>query len=143
MSYFQMTLVICFSVRSLQFSDDSETFTQIIHTVFIHSPPGLDLLIVRVPTYYSRLGSSIRVFGTSHWYLPDKTRRIDNRIHGGISNPHSQHASNRKTTPFFFKGRVRGLSALQPVGRLYPCPNEFPSYISRGATHYIGTRNLC
>jgi len=34
-------------------------------------------------------------------------------------------------------------SALQPVGRLYPCPNEFPSIISRGATHHIGTRDLC
>ena len=34
-------------------------------------------------------------------------------------------------------------SALQPVGRLYPCPNEFLSFISRGATHHIGTRDLC
>ena len=34
-------------------------------------------------------------------------------------------------------------SALQPVGRLYPCPNEFPSFISRGAMHHIGTRDLC
>ena len=34
-------------------------------------------------------------------------------------------------------------SALQPVGRLYPCPNEFPSFISRGATNHIGTRDLC
>ena len=41
------------------------------------------------------------------------------------------------------KGRVWGFSALQPVGRLYPCPNEFPSFISRGATHHIGTRELC
>ena len=30
-------------------------------------------------------------------------------------------------------------SALRPVGRLYPCTNEFPSFISRGATHRIGT----
>ena len=41
------------------------------------------------------------------------------------------------------KGRVWGLSALQHVGRLYPCPNEVPSFISRGATHHIGTRDLC
>jgi len=41
------------------------------------------------------------------------------------------------------KGRVWGLSALQPVGRLYPCPNEFPSLLSRGATHHVGTRDLC
>ena len=34
-------------------------------------------------------------------------------------------------------------AALQPVGRLYPCPNEFPSFISRGATHHIGTTDLC
>jgi len=34
-------------------------------------------------------------------------------------------------------------SALQPVDRLYPCPSEFPSFISRGATHHIGTRDLC
>jgi len=33
--------------------------------------------------------------------------------------------------------------ALQPVGRLYPCPIEFPLFISRGATHRIGTRDLC
>ena len=41
------------------------------------------------------------------------------------------------------KGRVWGLTALQPVGRLYPCPNEFPSFIIRGATQHIGTRDLC
>jgi len=34
-------------------------------------------------------------------------------------------------------------SALQPVGQLYPCPSEFPSFISRGATHHIGMRDLC
>ena len=34
-------------------------------------------------------------------------------------------------------------SALQPVGRLYPWPNELPSFISRGATHHIGTRDPC
>jgi len=33
-------------------------------------------------------------------------------------------------------------SALQPVGRLYPCPNEFPSFISRGATHHRHERPL-
>ena len=33
--------------------------------------------------------------------------------------------------------------ALQPVGRLYPCPNEFPSFITRGTMHHIGTRDLC
>ena len=31
------------------------------------------------------------------------------------------------------------ISALQPVGRLYLCPNEFPSFITRGATHHIET----
>jgi len=39
--------------------------------------------------------------------------------------------------------KVGAFSALQPVGRLHPCPIEFPSFISRGATHHIGTRDLC
>ena len=41
------------------------------------------------------------------------------------------------------KVACRAFSALQPVGRLYPCPIEFPSFISRGATHHTGTRDLC
>jgi len=41
------------------------------------------------------------------------------------------------------KGRVWGFLAPQPVGRLYPCPNEFPSFNSRGAMHHIGMRDLC
>ena len=34
------------------------------------------------------------------------------------------------------------ISALQHVGRLYPHPNEFPSFISRGATHHGHERPL-
>ena len=47
-------------------------------------------------------------------------------------------ACNRTT-----KVACGAFSALQHVGRLYPCPNEFPSFISRGATHHISTRDLC
>jgi len=44
--------------------------------------------------------------------------------------------------PIFLKVACGAFSALQPVGRLYPCPNEFSSFSSRGATHHIGTRDL-
>jgi len=52
---------------------------------------------------------------------------------------------NRNICSFGVKLKVACgvFSALQPVGRLYPCPIEFPSFISRSATHHIGTRDLC
>ena len=54
-----------------------------------------------------------------------------------------QFSGVRRTPPKKLKVACGAFSALQPVGRLYPCPNDFPSFISRGATHHMGTRDLC
>jgi hypothetical protein len=49
------------------------------------------------------------------------------------------HASTVKV-----KGRVWGLFGTAACRPIVPLPpNDFPTFITRGATHHIGTRDLC
>ena len=83
-----------------------------------------------------------------HVYELSLNQILQAQLQSFISSHHQSNVSRKFSYDYHLvkkvKGRVWGLFGTAACRPNVPLPpSEFPSFISRGATHHLGTRDLC